>query len=196
MTPQMFAEALLRRLGMPVTDNNVAALVAVQVIEGGHAHNSALYNPMNTTWDFAGSRVASGFSVPAIRAYNNWDDGLEATALTLLKGKPEFRYGPILDALHRSAPPDDTLKAWSASSWGWGTNPVAAAKAYLVHAKDEYPGKGGPLDFVRYGFLPSLPHWKTALAVGAVALGVGMIVSFVAKNRSQPRSRVRVLRSA
>ncbi len=191
MTPQLFAEALLHRLGLPVSDNNVIALVAAQVIEGGHAHNSALYNPMNTTYDLGDSPVAQGFSVPAIRAYKNWDEGLEATARTLTKGKPAFGYGPILDALRRSAPPDETLKAMHASAWGWGNNPIAAAKAYLPHAKDEYPAKGGgPLGFLwPTRFMPAIPNFTTVFAVGAVALGAALIIGYAMKPRRPEPAR-------
>lgn len=194
MTPQMFAEALLHRLGMPVTDNNVAALVAVQVIEGGHSNNSALYNPMNTMWDLGGSRDA-GLLVHGIKAYNSWDEGLEATALTLIKGPPAFKYGPILDALRHSAPPDETLKAWGASKWGWSA-PVAAAKAYISHAKDEFPAKGGPTEFLRLLPFSFSPQMKTVFAAGAIGIGLGLVVLAIAGRRKSQRGGFRVLRRA
>jgi hypothetical protein len=111
-TPIDFAKALLVRLELPITENNVAALVAAQCIEGGFMHNGAMFNPLNTTWRRATSRSVTPVGV---QAYESWADGLEATALTLRNGM----YQGILDALENDCDPDHTLRAMAVSPWGW-----------------------------------------------------------------------------
>ena len=48
-TPFTWARALLTQLGMPTTTDNVAAITAWEMAEGGHWHNGAHFNPLNTT---------------------------------------------------------------------------------------------------------------------------------------------------
>jgi hypothetical protein len=203
-----FAEALLDRLGLPRSDNNVRALVAFQAQEGGH-ENGAHFNPLNTmrgtptgdndlpSVNFSTHKTESG-----VQSFENWHDGLEATARTMLQTKPGFDMSPIVKALKASAPPAQTMDIIAKSPWGWGKIPHAAADAvvnsdatFKTYATKVYSGVGS-LDYAR--FLPALPsHWKTFLAVGAVAIGATMILSFVAKNKPAPaRSRFRVLRGA
>ena len=113
-TPRDFASALLGALGMPVTPNNVMALIAFQAQEGGFMHNTAFYNPLNTSLVYK-SVTAKGFSSPAIQAYPDWSTGLAATVKTLRNGL----YGGILAALQSSAAPDTTLQAVKNSPFGW-----------------------------------------------------------------------------
>ncbi len=185
MTPIEFAKALLSRLGMPQSDNNIQALVAVQKIEAGHSANSALFNPMNTMQPMPGARDA-GLQVKGIKAYSNWDEGLEATARTLQSTK--FDYSGILKALARSAPPDETIKAWAKSPWGW-TLPVASASAYQYYGTMEFPvKKAGEVGFSAFHGLErgaeaikELFTFKTtASKVGAVVVGVGVVAGVVA----------------
>jgi hypothetical protein len=75
VTPLEFAQHVLDRLGFPLSDNNIRALVAVQAIEGGH-NNGASFNPMNTSQPMDGSHVwhvlspSTGFG---IQAYTSWE---------------------------------------------------------------------------------------------------------------------------
>jgi hypothetical protein len=48
-TAAWFAQELLKRIGAPVSDNNIHSLVSWMAAEGGHWNNSAQYNPLNTT---------------------------------------------------------------------------------------------------------------------------------------------------
>ena len=48
-TPLTWAKALLEQLHMPLTTQNTAAITAWEMAEGGNWHNSAHYNPLNTT---------------------------------------------------------------------------------------------------------------------------------------------------
>jgi hypothetical protein len=139
-TPLEFAQALLDALQLPVTDNNVEALVAAQAIEGGHYHNGAHFNPLNTTMNMPGATKATGIGV---MAYTSWDQGLEATVKTLQNGL----YNNILTAMSESAPPDYTLHEMAVSPWGWYhieggqriANPIGSAANYQGYANTPDP---------------------------------------------------------
>lgn len=166
MTPLEFAHRLLDRLGFPESDNNLRALVAVQAIEGGHT-NGALFNTMNTGQPMEGSHVwhvlnpKTGFG---IQAYTSWEQGIEATARTLLNTK--FDYSGILKALKANAPPDETIRQWGLSPWGWN-QPVNKAAAYQYYAMKLLPD---PIGMARAMWTP-----KSGKAMGW-ALGAGILV--------------------
>lgn len=146
-TPIDFAKALLVRLGKPVTENNVQALVAAQCIEGGYMHNGALFNPLNTTWGRDGSRAVTPVGV---QAYESWADGLEATARTLENGA----YAGILEALQNDCEPDHTLRAMALSPWGWYRvvdgarvpNGIGRAAGYQSYGAQHFPPSDPELD--------------------------------------------------
>lgn len=185
VTPALFAKSLLQRLGLPVTDNNVAALVSFQAHEGGHMANAAAFNPMNTTMKMDGSHAVTPVGV---QAYTSWDQGIEATAKTLTNGA----YGPILDALKASAHPDVTMKAIAASPWGCTICANAPASSFQAYRDKTFPGTA-PLGL---GFgLGLSPQMKTVLAAGAIGIGLGLIVLAVA-GRKPKRGGVRVFRRA
>lgn len=178
MTPLDFAHALLHRLGLPESNNNLQALVAVQAVEGGHMANGAQFNPLNTMQPAPGARDA-GLKVKGIKAYSSWDEGLEATAQTLLSTK--FDYSGILRALARSAPADETVRVWGQSPWGWtkeGASKVGRAATYFsYYAHKEFPGGGA------FGFLSSPTQAikdlfqtpSSSKKVGMIVIGVGAV---------------------
>jgi hypothetical protein len=135
MTPTRFAQELLAALGMPQSDNNIRALVAAQAVEGGHMHNSALFNPLNTTLRMPGSGAVTKIGV---QAFTDWNQGVEATAKTLTNGL----YSGILGALRRSAPPDETLREFSRSPWGWGGKIVGPASSFQSYGMLLFPSIG------------------------------------------------------
>lgn len=202
MTPADFARALLSRLGLPVTDNNVAALIAFQAHEGGHMHNAAAFNPMNTTWKMPGSSTGSGLSKSiGVQAYSSWDDGLEATAKTLSNGL----YGGIINSLKRSASPDETLRAVGASKWGCTICGKTAASALQSYGSQMFPGAGGLIDrgeqAIKDLFTPSPQTIKIGAVVALGSFVVGGVVLIVYFARSKRLSgggggRANVLRSA
>lgn len=112
-TPQTFAEALLERLGMPVTPSNMQAMTAWMRAEGGNWNNSARFNPLNTTQDEPGSTTMNSVGV---RSYDSWQQGLDATVQTLQNG----RYGGILNALKAGDSSQAVADAVAASPWGTG----------------------------------------------------------------------------
>lgn len=168
MTPVDFARALLRRLNLPVTDNNVNALIAFQKIESGHQANGAWFNPLNTMRGAPGARDAN-LQVKGIKAYSSWDEGLEATAKTI--AQPNM--SGIFNSLRASANPDDTLRAIHVSPWGWDKAiRVAPASAYLAYGNIVYRPVAGVADFFAQ-------QWsKPVVKYGAIIVGSAFVIGF------------------
>jgi peptidoglycan hydrolase CwlO-like protein len=112
-TQLTWAQALLVAMRFPVTADNVAAITAWEMAEGGHWYNTAYYNPLNTTQSMPGATV---FNSVGVKAYTSWKQGLEATMITLKNGY----YGGILDALKRGNDSEAVARAVGASPWGTG----------------------------------------------------------------------------
>ncbi len=112
-TPLTWAKALLQQLGMPLTAANIAALTAWELAEGGHWHNSAHYNPLNTTMPEPG---ATAMNSVGVKAYVSWTQGFTATIATLRNGY----YGGILAALRAGDDAIAVADAVAASPWGTG----------------------------------------------------------------------------
>lgn len=91
-TPQDFAAALLRGLGDPVTQANINSITAWEQREGGNWHNTATFNPLNTTLNDG----APSMNSVGVRQYANWAEGLKETEDTLTKSS---FYQDILAAL-------------------------------------------------------------------------------------------------
>jgi len=108
-----WAQALLVAMRFPVTADNVAAVTAWEMAEGGHWYNTAYYNPLNTTQDMPGATV---FNSVGVKAYTSWKQGLEATVKTLKNGY----YGGIIEALKRGNDSAAVAQAVGASPWGTG----------------------------------------------------------------------------
>jgi len=183
VTPRDFAEALLHRLDLPVTDSNVAALVAFQAHEGGHMANAAAYNPINTTLKMPGSRPVTKIGV---QAYASWDDGIEATARTL--AQPNMR--AITSSLARSASADDTLRAVAKSPWGCTICASAPARTLQGYAEKVFPIGKGMLDTGEGALRDLFAFRSTASKVGAVVVGgailTGVVLLLVKSRRSIP----------
>ena len=114
VTQITWAQAVLKSLGLPVTADNVAAMVAWEMAEGGHWYNTAYYNPLNTTQSMPGATV---FNSVGVKAYTSWAQGLKATVITMHNGF----YGGILDALSRGNDAQAVADAVAASPWGTGS---------------------------------------------------------------------------
>lgn len=109
-----FVEQVLNLVGAPITASNVANMSAWANAEGGWMHNSALFNPMNTTMHMPGSSVMAGGSSAGVQSYASLQSGIAATAATLLNGQ----YAGILAALRASAPFGAFEGAVAGSPWG------------------------------------------------------------------------------
>ena len=112
-TQLTWARALLVAMRLPVTADNVAAITAWEMAEGGHWYNTAFYNPLNTTQSMPGATV---FNSVGVKAYTSWKQGLEASVKTLKNGY----YGGIIDALRRGNDSTAVAAAVGASPWGTG----------------------------------------------------------------------------
>lgn len=108
-----WARAVLVAMRFPVTADNVAAVTAWEMAEGGHWYNTAYFNPLNTTQGMPGATV---FNSVGVKAYTSWRQGLQATMITLKNGY----YGGILDALRRGNDASAVAAAVGASPWGTG----------------------------------------------------------------------------
>jgi len=114
VTQITWAQAFLKRLGMPMTADNVAAVVAWEMAEGGHWYNTAYYNPLNTTQSMPGATI---FNSVGVKAYKSWAQGLEASVITINNGF----YGGILAAMRRGNDAQAVANAVAASPWGTGS---------------------------------------------------------------------------
>jgi peptidoglycan hydrolase CwlO-like protein len=114
ITQVTWAQAFLKSLGVPLTADNVVAIVAWEMAEGGHWYNTAHYNPLNTTQSMPGATV---FNSVGVKAYTSWAQGLKASVITIRNGY----YGGILDALRRGNDAQAVADAVAASPWGTGS---------------------------------------------------------------------------
>ena len=113
-TPVTWAKTLLQALQAPVTTDNLAAIIAWEMAEGGHWYNSAHYNPLNTTWNMPG---ATAMNSVGVKAYLSWAQGLAATVNTFHNGL----YEGILAALRAGNDAQSVADAVAASPWGTGS---------------------------------------------------------------------------
>lgn len=99
--------ALLKSLGIPVTQQNLTFLGTWQRWEGGHTNNSARFNWLNTTHG-PGSSINS----VGVKRFDSFETGIRSLTETLHNG----RYQDILDALASgdpySAAPAKGLQVW------------------------------------------------------------------------------------
>lgn len=184
MTPADFAQAILQRLGLPVSANNVAALVAFQAHEGGHMANAAAYNPINTTLKMPGSHPVTKIGV---QAYSSWEEGIEATAKTLA----QKNMSAITAALARSALPDETLRAVASSPWGCTICANVAASSLQSYADKLFPIGKGMLDTgegaIKELFRPKSRTGKIGMVVVGVTVvaGLGLLGYALLKRREE-----------
>ena len=122
-TPLLFATSLLTAMGWPLTQSNIAAMVAWEAAEGGNWHNSARYNPLNTTEPEPGA-TSAGTSQSSIRAYVSWAQGLAATAATLSQN--QRGYAGIRQSFASGNASATLPAALNASAWGTNGNTVAS----------------------------------------------------------------------
>lgn len=104
-----FYVAVLRGLGLPVTEGNMQLMRAWNQAEGMDA---GYYNPFATTQAGPGRNINS----VGVKAYSSFEAGVQATIQTLQNG----RYGGILAGLAASDP-IATAQAIADSPWGTGS---------------------------------------------------------------------------
>lgn len=111
--PRGWKTAVLRGIGAPVNQNNLALLRAWQQAEGGGTANNANFNPLNTTQP---ARGAGSINSVGVRSYRSAQQGIQATVQTLLNG----HYTNVIHALRSGAAPSVTAQAIADSPWGTG----------------------------------------------------------------------------
>lgn len=170
-TPTDFALALLRSANLPITRNNLVAVVAWEKLEGGHWENSATFNPLNTTQSMAGSTTKNA---DGVQAFTSWDQGVAASVKTLKNGL----YEPIIEAFGQSLDPDVTLRIIDASPWGTHNLPPGAQAMKLYQAFAEAPDPlGAPITIPQASAARS-PMSSTLKLVASLA-AVAAIGTFV-----------------
>lgn len=176
-TPKEASIVLLHRLGIPVTSNRVAGLVAFAAIEGGHwAPNlRGSFNPWNTTLRLPGSRSITPIGV---QAYKDWSQGIEANAKTMAQSNMRA----MIDALKRDADPQDFLTAVTNTAWcpGCDYTPFNARAMAAAYANKPDVASGG--DISSGNFASDHPV-LTALALIGAAGGVAYAVNPAATKR-------------
>jgi len=133
VTPVSFAEALIGAIGAPESPQNVQAITAWESAEGGNWNNTAAYNPLNTTLDEPG---AAAINSAGVKAYANWQQGLQATVDTL----SGTAYAGIRQALAAGNDPQAVANAVTASPWG--TGPFSAGNGQQLSQSQVQAGLG------------------------------------------------------
>lgn len=102
---------VLKRIGAPVTKQNLRFLRAWQAQEGGWTHNSATYNPLNTTHGPGKSINSVG-----VKQFGDYQTGMDMTAQTILNG----RYPNLVQGL-RAGNPYTSNVSGDLSTWVSGS---------------------------------------------------------------------------
>ena len=135
--PESFASSVLRGLGIHQTPGAVRALVGWMKAEGGHWHNDAKYNPLNTTQPMPGAGNTG--SQGNIKVYRDWNQGVQATVKTLENG----RYQPILHALAQGDP-NRVAQAIGQTPWGTSAALVQQTIARTPEVRGAQPLTAAP----------------------------------------------------
>lgn len=109
---------MLRKLGAPVTSENLRFLDAWQKAEGGSADN-----PFNTIQSAVGAR---SINHAGVKRYSSMEVGLQATLKAITNGF----YGVIIEALRQGDSAQRTAQALSRTPWGTG-----ALVAKILHIR-------------------------------------------------------------
>lgn len=122
-TQEDFAKALITGLGGTPTAKSIQNVLMWEGKEGGNWHNTAKFNPLNTSYqekgstNFNTSKYGSG-----VQSYLSWQQGIDASIKTLTGKDAQSRgYTDIVKSLvGGGASNADFLKLMQASSWDAG----------------------------------------------------------------------------
>jgi hypothetical protein len=122
MSKNEWAKALITKLGGSPTEANTSAVISWMAQEGGHWNNSAGYNPLNTTRNMPGAKLMDGGPgrEHGVKHYTSWQQGLEATILTLTEKAKERGYDKIVNSIIHGKDQNRIMDAVYASKWGTG----------------------------------------------------------------------------
>jgi hypothetical protein len=124
LTQQQFAQYFLQSLGVSgaALSKDTPFVMKWMAAEGGNWHNSAKYNPFNTTMQEPGSVNFNTMRPGAgIQAYTSWQEGLNATYQTFTNAYDlaHYGYGNIIGNLQQGNVAG-AAQALVASSWDAG----------------------------------------------------------------------------
>jgi hypothetical protein len=142
----LFYNKLLEKLSAPKTESNINFLKAWRQAEGGKAS----WNPFNTTYELSNS---TNYNSIGVKNYNNINDGVNATFLTLNKKI----YSNIVSSLKKGiANKEDLLKLvteWQEPKedlWNWVRGPLSKKPALKYYIKG----------ILQFGPLKDIPIYK------------------------------------
>lgn len=147
MSETEWAKALLSQLGAKTNTETLGAVKEWMRKEGGHWKNTAGYNPLNTTYEMAGSSLMDGGPGrdAGVRHYTDWSQGLSATIKTLTgKQSKERGYDKIVSLLRSGAKKDEIMDAILDSSWGTGKG--SGTGSGTSSTSTDNPFKGTPFE--------------------------------------------------
>ena len=110
---QSWAKDFLKGMGAPTTSTNIKAMTTWMAYEGGQWHNSAHYNPLNTT---LGETGATDMNSAGVKAYGSYAQGLQANVSTLKEN--QRGYAAIRAALMKGNDLSGVLSSVNHSAWG------------------------------------------------------------------------------
>jgi hypothetical protein len=144
-TPEEWAKAMLVGLNAPTNKDSIDALKTWARFEGGNWKNSAHYNPLNTTYGMPG---AEDMNSARVKAYQNWEQGIQATIKTLTGSNADKRgYSAIIAALREGKDKETILDAINKSAWVHGegrpSNYQFNGSSSDYSAGSMYKGSGG-----------------------------------------------------
>jgi cell wall-associated NlpC family hydrolase len=195
LAKDLWIAATLKRLGAPNTARNRAYLRSQQRWEGGHTHNTARFNWLNTSRSGYGGRSANISVAPHIKRYPGFEQGVAATADTIRSGYPSvlaaLRSGNI-DA--RSPGVASDLRKWVSGSRAMnsktqayanrvassmGDVPAATAAELATTSKSRTPPADISATLVQPG-TRKVPQIDVSTVVGSLMRGVnsGDFMSF------------------
>jgi murein DD-endopeptidase MepM/ murein hydrolase activator NlpD len=130
-----WATGVLQGLGIQPSRGALQALEGWARAEGGHTHNGARYNFLNTTQPMPGAGNTG--SQGDIKVYKSLGQGVQATVKTLQNG----RYDGIIAGL-RAGNPSQVAQAIGRSPWAPSASGYGALVAQTI--AETTPGKAAP----------------------------------------------------
>jgi hypothetical protein len=113
-TPAQWAKDFLDAAVLPVTAENVRAVVSWIRAESGDPPNAARFNPLNTTERMPGSWNYNYNGGYPVQNYGDYQTGIRANAIVLRNG----RYPQVVAALQRGNDAEAVINAVVVSPWG------------------------------------------------------------------------------
>lgn len=172
-----FARELLQQMNLPVTENNIRALLA-QMLAEEPAGEGSPNNPLNTTRDV--SKYGGWSAAPNIARYPSWTIGIQETADTYQSGL----YNSVLRDFKASADPAKTVSDIGASQWGTSGSlmqQILASGGDLAR-NATIPGSGSvPPNIITEGGVQGAVKDAAGGITGAVGSAVHSAESFIVR---------------